>query len=146
MPIDIFYIWASLVVEQSKIEIRAKLFRALLFMLILYAFAAILLVSLKIKYFLPLLIIVFFKMTLVNRPALGTFPSKDFPDLIQKTLVDAAPPGLHQVVTMACGTCANENAYKTAFFWYMRKQRGHEIPSPDDPAFHSCMINQVISD
>jgi len=55
----------------------------------------------------------------------------------------AVPPGLKQVVTMACGTCANENAYKTAFFWYMRKKRGAELPPPEDPAYQSCMINQV---
>ena len=30
-----------------------------------------------------------------------------------------APPGMSQVTTMMCGSCANENAMKAAFIWYM---------------------------
>ncbi len=30
-----------------------------------------------------------------------------------------SPPGLSEVVTMMCGTCSNENAFKSAFISYM---------------------------
>ncbi|CAK8671881.1 4-aminobutyrate aminotransferase, mitochondrial-like [Clavelina lepadiformis] len=79
---------------------------------------------------------------MANRPALGSFPSKDFPRLIKNSLLRASPSGLDQVVTMACGSCANENAYKSLFFWYMRNQRGEELPVMGDEAFISCMKNQ----
>jgi len=81
---------------------------------------------------------------MVNRPALGFFPSEDFPQLLRNSLLKVAPPGFDQVVTMACGACSNENAYKTAFMVYMKKQRGLEIPPPGDIAYESCMKNQVI--
>ena len=34
-------------------------------------------------------------------------------------LLQHAPPGMSQVTTMMCGSCANENAMKAAFIWYM---------------------------
>uniref|UniRef100_F6SUM0 4-aminobutyrate aminotransferase, mitochondrial n=1 Tax=Ciona intestinalis TaxID=7719 RepID=F6SUM0_CIOIN len=84
-----------------------------------------------------------FQSTVLNRPALGIFPGTDFPQLIQDTLLKVAPPGLNQAVTMACGSCANENAYKVVFMWYMKNQRGEELPLPDDEAFTTCMKNQI---
>ena len=29
-----------------------------------------------------------------------------------------APKGMSQLITMACGSCSNENAFKTIFMWY----------------------------
>lgn len=29
-----------------------------------------------------------------------------------------APKGLSQVITMSCGSCSNENAFKAIFMWY----------------------------
>ena len=34
-------------------------------------------------------------------------------------LPQAAPPGLSEVITLNCGTCSNENAFKAAFIDYM---------------------------
>jgi 4-aminobutyrate aminotransferase / (S)-3-amino-2-methylpropionate transaminase len=51
-----------------------------------------------------------------------------------------APKGLNQITTMACGSCANENAYKAIFMWYRQKQRMGDF-SPEE--LSSCMINQA---
>ncbi|XP_078611989.1 4-aminobutyrate aminotransferase, mitochondrial-like [Branchiostoma floridae x Branchiostoma japonicum] len=75
--------------------------------------------------------------TFINRPSLGTLPPLDFPDKMGKVLMRVAPPGLKEVQTMACGTCANENAYKAVFIWYRTKQRGGSMPSKED--LESCM-------
>uniref|UniRef100_A0A914WCW9 (S)-3-amino-2-methylpropionate transaminase n=1 Tax=Plectus sambesii TaxID=2011161 RepID=A0A914WCW9_9BILA len=73
---------------------------------------------------------------LINRPALGSFPPKDWTERLHKTLIDIRPKGLSGVQTMMCGTCSNENAIKTAFMWYQRKKRGGP-PSEED--LMSCM-------
>ncbi|KAK0398485.1 hypothetical protein QR680_002614 [Steinernema hermaphroditum] len=74
--------------------------------------------------------------SIVSRPALGSFPRHDFPDMIQKALISVAPKGLKSVQTMLCGTSANENALKTAFIYYQTKKRGGP-PRPQD--LESCM-------
>uniref|UniRef100_A0A3Q3L613 4-aminobutyrate--2-oxoglutarate transaminase n=1 Tax=Labrus bergylta TaxID=56723 RepID=A0A3Q3L613_9LABR len=51
-----------------------------------------------------------------------------------------APSGITRVQTMACGSCANENAYKAMFIWYRNKERGPNAPSEEE--LSSCMINQ----
>lgn len=61
---------------------------------------------------------------LVNRPALGLYPSPDWPNRLQRSLLDIAPKGMTNVQTMACGTCANEQAFKTVFMAYRRRERG----------------------
>ncbi|XP_019642688.1 PREDICTED: 4-aminobutyrate aminotransferase, mitochondrial-like [Branchiostoma belcheri] len=76
-----------------------------------------------------------------NRPALGVLPPVDFPDTLQKLLSRVAPPGLSQVQTMACGTCANENAFKAVFFWYRAKQRGSLIHTEEE--LESCMRHEA---
>lgn len=84
-------------------------------------------------------------MTLVNRPALGSFPSKDFPHFLKSSLLRVSPTGLNHAITMACGSCANENAFKLAFMRYMKKERGEETPHANNPALSSCVVNQVNS-
>lgn len=68
----------------------------------------------------------------VNRPSLPVFPPSDWPDLLQDVLLSAAPKGLTQVQTMACGSCSNENAIKAIFFWYKDRQRGGKPPSEEE--------------
>jgi 4-aminobutyrate aminotransferase/(S)-3-amino-2-methylpropionate transaminase len=46
-----------------------------------------------------------------------------------------------QVTTMACGSCANENAFKLMHFKFMDKQRGGRDFNADE--LSSCMINQA---
>ena len=40
---------------------------------------------------------------------------------------------------MMCGSCSNENAYKTMFIWYMKNHRHGDSFSIDEQ--NSCMIN-----
>lgn len=61
---------------------------------------------------------------LVNRPALGVFPADDWPKKLRDVLLSVAPPGLRHVMTMMCGACSNENAFKAAFILYCTRKRG----------------------
>nr|CAD7265583.1 unnamed protein product [Timema shepardi] len=54
--------------------------------------------------------------------------------------MNVAPPGLDNVNTMMCGSCANENAYKNIFIWYRRKERGEDVAFSEEE-LNSCMIN-----
>ena len=60
----------------------------------------------------------------MNRPALGVFPAVDWPQKLRDVLLSVAPSGLTQVMTMMCGSCSNENAFKAAFIQYSIKKRG----------------------
>ncbi|XP_015273050.1 PREDICTED: 4-aminobutyrate aminotransferase, mitochondrial, partial [Gekko japonicus] len=51
-----------------------------------------------------------------------------------------APKGMSQVVTMSCGSCSNENAFKTIFMWYRNKERGRNSVTKEE--LETCMINQ----
>ncbi|XP_055339022.1 4-aminobutyrate aminotransferase, mitochondrial-like isoform X2 [Paramacrobiotus metropolitanus] len=64
-----------------------------------------------------------FQAMCINRPALGTTPPTSLVQRLHDTLLSVAPKGLHHVHTMACGSCANENAFKTIFMWYNNKLR-----------------------
>lgn len=61
---------------------------------------------------------------IINRPALGTFPPGDYASLLKTGIISAAPPGLNQVFTALAGSDANETAYKAAFMYYKRRERG----------------------
>lgn len=81
-----------------------------------------------------------FAKALMNRPALGNFPSKDWAQVLQDGLLSACPPGQNRVFTAMCGSCANETAYKAAFMYHQAKQRGDNADfSPE--ALQSCMNN-----
>ncbi|XP_049314066.1 4-aminobutyrate aminotransferase, mitochondrial [Bactrocera dorsalis] len=79
--------------------------------------------------------------TLINRPALGVFPGKEWPDHLKSILNKIAPKGLSNLTTMMCGSCSNENAYKNIFIWYRRHQRGENVHFSEAEKL-SCMINQ----
>ncbi|XP_026329213.1 4-aminobutyrate aminotransferase, mitochondrial-like [Hyposmocoma kahamanoa] len=64
---------------------------------------------------------------LVNRPALGVFPSKDWPCMLEQVLLSCAPPGMCHVHTMMCGACSVENALKAALYLKRKKDRGNSI-------------------
>jgi 4-aminobutyrate aminotransferase/(S)-3-amino-2-methylpropionate transaminase len=61
---------------------------------------------------------------LINRPALGNFPSSDWAHVLKTGVLRAAPKGLDQVFTAMAGSDANETAYKAAFMYYRQLQRG----------------------
>lgn len=77
--------------------------------------------------------------TLINRPALGVFPGKEWPEKLQSILMNIAPKGLNKITTMMCGSCSNENAFKSIFIWYQNKLRGTTDFTEDE--MNSCMIN-----
>lgn len=74
-----------------------------------------------------------------NRPSLGMFPPAQFGKNILDTLMSVAPPGLHQVQTMACGACSIENSLKAAFMAYRRRERGGSPPSQEE--IRSSLMN-----
>ncbi|KAK9334121.1 aminotransferase class-III-domain-containing protein [Lipomyces starkeyi] len=62
---------------------------------------------------------------LVNRPALGNFPSTLWEPILRDGILSAAPKGLDKVWTSMSGSDANECAYKAAFMYHRSKQRGN---------------------
>lgn len=78
---------------------------------------------------------------LAQRPCLGMFPPADWLDRIENTLERVKPKGLEEVMTLMCGSCSNENAYKAVFIWYQTKLRGGLPPSASD--LESSMANQA---
>ncbi len=61
---------------------------------------------------------------MINRPALGNFPQHDWADILKASVLRVAPKGLDQVFTAMAGSDANETAYKAAFMWKRRQERG----------------------
>lgn len=62
--------------------------------------------------------------SIINRPALGNFPSHDWAEILKTGILKVAPKGLNQVFTAMAGSDANETAYKAAFMWKRQQQRG----------------------
>ncbi|ORX46335.1 4-aminobutyrate aminotransferase [Hesseltinella vesiculosa] len=82
-----------------------------------------------------------FQTALANRAALGVNPNKDWAHQIEETFMKVAPKGLDQVFTVMCGSCANENAFKTAFMYKAAKLRGDSSFTMEE--LNSCMNNQA---
>jgi 4-aminobutyrate aminotransferase/(S)-3-amino-2-methylpropionate transaminase len=61
---------------------------------------------------------------LVNRPAIGNFPSSLWSDILQDGLLRVAPKGLGNIFTAQSGSEANELAFKAAFMLRRRRERG----------------------
>ncbi|KAJ1964251.1 hypothetical protein GGI12_001548 [Dipsacomyces acuminosporus] len=77
---------------------------------------------------------------LANRPALGVFPSKGWPELLDETFMRIKPAGMDMVFTSANGADANEIAYKAAFMHHAKKKRGAREFSDEELA--SVMENK----
>ncbi|KAH8657916.1 4-aminobutyrate aminotransferase [Xylariales sp. PMI_506] len=77
---------------------------------------------------------------LVNRPALGNFPSTKWAQLLQNSLLKVSPPGLDKIFTAQSGSEANELAFKASFMLYRRRERGHGVEWTDEEVA-SCMNN-----
>jgi 4-aminobutyrate aminotransferase/(S)-3-amino-2-methylpropionate transaminase len=84
---------------------------------------------------------------LINRPALGNLPPAQWPQLLRDSFLAVAPPGLNQVFTVMCGSCANECAYKAVFMAHQRAKRlaksGGKDASPTQEELDSCMCNSL---
>ncbi|KAI0429211.1 aminotransferase class-III-domain-containing protein [Xylaria sp. FL1042] len=79
---------------------------------------------------------------IINRPALGNFPSHDWADILETGILKVAPPGLNQVFTAMAGSDANETAYKAAFMWRRQKERGGPAVEFTEEELESSMNNQ----
>lgn len=77
---------------------------------------------------------------LVNRPAIGNFPSNQWHDILKNGLLRAAPPGMDKIFTAQSGSEANELAYKAAFMLYRRKERGEGVEWSEEEII-SCLNN-----
>jgi 4-aminobutyrate aminotransferase/(S)-3-amino-2-methylpropionate transaminase len=78
---------------------------------------------------------------LINRPALGNFPSHDWASILETGILKVAPRGLNQVFTGMSGSDANETAYKAAFMWKRQQQRGGAHVEFTDLEIESSMNN-----
>ena len=80
---------------------------------------------------------------LVNRPALGNFPSTEWLPTLQDGILKAAPNGFDQVFTGMSGSDANEAAFKAACMWKAQIDRGGANVQFTDEEIRSTMINQA---
>jgi len=78
---------------------------------------------------------------LAQRPCLGMMPPADWPERLERIVERCAPRGMDNLVTMLCGSSANENAYKQAMINYERKRRGGSTHTAEQIA--SCMVNEA---
>ncbi|MCJ1256701.1 4-aminobutyrate transaminase [Lignoscripta atroalba] len=79
---------------------------------------------------------------LINRPALGNFPQHDWASILETGVLKVAPKGLDQVFTAMAGSDANETAYKAAFMWRRRQERGGADADFTAEEIASSMNNQ----
>ncbi|ETS80180.1 4-aminobutyrate aminotransferase [Pestalotiopsis fici W106-1] len=80
--------------------------------------------------------------SIINRPALGNFPSHDWASVLETGILKVAPKGLNQVFTAMAGSDANETAYKAAFMWRRQKERGGPAVEFTEEEMESAMNNQ----
>ena len=79
---------------------------------------------------------------LINRPALGNFPSADWSHILKTGLLKAAPRGMNQVFTALAGTDANETAYKAAFMYRRQLERGGPDVEFTEEEARTAMLNK----
>ncbi|KAI0115342.1 4-aminobutyrate aminotransferase [Daldinia grandis] len=79
---------------------------------------------------------------LINRPALGNFPSHDWAEVLETGILKVAPKGLNQVFTGMAGSDANETAYKAAFMWRRQRERGGPAVEFTEEEMESSMLNK----
>ena len=81
--------------------------------------------------------------SLINRPALGNFPSENWAEILQTGILKVAPKGLNQVFTALAGSDANETAYKAAFMWRRQRERGGAQVEFTEEEMASAMENHT---
>jgi len=77
---------------------------------------------------------------LAQRPCLGMMPPMDWPEQLERIIKRAAPRGCDNLVTMLCGSSANENAFKAAMIKYENNRRGAGTKHTAEE-IESCMVN-----
>ncbi|KAK6353513.1 4-aminobutyrate transaminase [Orbilia brochopaga] len=78
---------------------------------------------------------------LIDRPALGNFPPASWTQTLKSGILSVAPKGLNQVFTGMSGSDANECAYKAAFMFHRRRERGEGAPFTEEE-LSTAMNNQ----
>jgi 4-aminobutyrate aminotransferase/(S)-3-amino-2-methylpropionate transaminase len=73
-----------------------------------------------------------FATAAMARPALGSYPSTEWAEIIETGLLKVAPGGATQLTTMQDGSSANEGAMKAAFLAYQARRRGDAEFSPEE--------------
>ncbi|OBT55465.1 4-aminobutyrate aminotransferase [Pseudogymnoascus sp. 24MN13] len=81
--------------------------------------------------------------SLINRPALGNFPSHDWAQILETGILSVAPKGLDQVFTATTGSDANECAFKAAFMYKAQQRRGGPDVEFTAEELSSCMNNSL---
>ncbi|KAI9697709.1 MAG: 4-aminobutyrate transaminase [Bogoriella megaspora] len=81
---------------------------------------------------------------IINRPALGNFPQHDWASILETGILKVAPKGLNQVFTGTSGSDANELAFKAAFMWKRRMERGGDPSTPFTEAEISSSMNNAV--
>lgn len=79
---------------------------------------------------------------LINRPALGNFPSSDWAHILKTGILTVAPKGMPHVFTALAGSDANELAYKAAFMYRRQQERGGYNVDFTAQELESVMSNQ----
>ncbi|KAK9464047.1 aminotransferase class-III-domain-containing protein [Lipomyces oligophaga] len=80
---------------------------------------------------------------IVNRPALGNFPSKNYENYLRQGLLSVAPVGLDKIWTCMSGSDANETAFKAAFMYHRKQQRNGDDVIFSDAERESTMLNSA---
>ncbi|CAD6500445.1 BgTH12-07622 [Blumeria graminis f. sp. triticale] len=80
---------------------------------------------------------------IINRPALGVYPSEDWAETVASSILKVAPSGLNQVFTALAGSDANECAYKAAFMFRRQQERGGAHVEFSEEEIRSSMLNQA---
>ena len=80
---------------------------------------------------------------LVNRPAIGNFPSTEWLSTLQDGILKAAPKGFDQVFTGMSGSDANEAAFKAACMWKAQIDRGGAAVEFTEEEISSTMMNKA---
>lgn len=80
---------------------------------------------------------------IINRPALGNFPSHTWASLLKTGVLKVAPRGLDNVYTAMAGSDANEIAYKAAFMYRRQLERGGPDVEFSPQEMESAMRNEA---
>ena len=80
---------------------------------------------------------------IINRPALGNFPSHTWSHILKTGILKVAPKGLNNVYTAMAGSDANEIAYKAAFMYKRQQERGGPDVEFTPEEIESAMNNQA---
>lgn len=82
------------------------------------------------------------KSHFINRPSTGVYPPHDYLEILNEGFMRVLPKGTTNVVTMASGSEAIENAMKAAFMWYMQNNYHSKTGGITQEYMDSCMRNE----